>query len=98
LPDMNYGESKTFLESYNEIQKNQDDAENVGNFKMSVYDTKYGKAIMTTYNITCKSKEKALAVRGIVSNGKNAIFFVGEDYQDGVYSDKFKETFDSIEE
>jgi hypothetical protein len=68
------------------------------NEKIKMYNTSVGKAIITTVTLKYKNNQKAFATTAIVSNGKNAILFVGEDYTDGGdYTDKFKSTFDSIE-
>ena len=64
---------------------------------VKMYDTRIGKAIITTVTLKYKNNKTAFATTAIISNGKNAILFVGEDYNNGDYTDKFKNTFDSIE-
>ena len=67
------------------------------NETIKMYNTPIGKAIITTVTLKYKNNKTAFATTATVSNGKNAILFVGEDFNNGDYTDKFKDTFDSIE-
>lgn len=83
-----------------EFAYNREHNENVSSTEneiIKIYNTPIGKAIFITVTIKYKNKKTAVATTATISNGKNAILFVGEDYNDGDYSDKFKSTFDSIE-
>ncbi len=93
--------NKAAEENMQEFAYNRTHTENIKrteNEKVRMYNTSVGRAIITTVTLTYKDNKKAFATTATVSNGKNAILFVGEDYTDGGnYTDKFKNTFDSIE-
>ena len=82
--------------AYNRIHN--ENIKSTENEKVKMYNTSVGKAIVITVALTYANNRKAFATTAIVSNGKNAILFVGEDFTDGGdYTDNFKRTFDSIE-
>ncbi|GEM_PF-3375208 len=78
-------------------RKHSGNVANTENETIKIYNTSVGKAIITTVTLKYKNNKIAVATTATVSNGKNAILFVGEDYSNGDYTDKFKSTFNSIE-
>jgi len=94
-------DDKAAYEKVQEFDYSRTHNENVlstENEKIRIYNTSVGKAIIATATLKYKNHQKAFTTTAIVSNGKNGLLFVGEDYTDGGdYTAKFKSTFDSIE-
>ena len=97
VPNINHDNVKGYLQDFSQGYSQQEEIAKVADLKVEIFNTAFGKASVVTFTVYYKSKEKGMALQAMVSNGKDAILFVGEDYKEGKFIEKFKQTFKSIE-
>lgn len=94
---MDYKSAERNLQEFAYSRTHNENIATTENESIKVYNTPMGKAISIIITLKYKNNKTAVATTATVSNGKNAILFIGEDYTNGGFTDKFKSTFDSIE-
>lgn len=67
------------------------------NYAVKMIKINLHKATIVTFNVTEMNGSTTYCTQCIMSNGENAIMFVGIDYESGIHTEKFINTFKSIE-
>jgi hypothetical protein len=97
LENMNYEDAAGYLLEFSDGFSKQEGILKAEEFTNKIINVNNYKALIVTFVTTNNLNKKSYSTQAIVSNGKNAIIFVAYDLDNGIYSEKFLDTFKSIE-
>ncbi len=97
IKKMDYEKAKNYVLDFSLEYGEQDGIGKIENIVNKVIDVYNHKAFIITLTATDSKNKKSYLTQAILSNGENAILFVGNDVDNGEYSEKFLNTFRSLE-
>lgn len=97
IKNMDYERAKEYLQEFSFEYGKQEGVSRTENTTNKVIDVNKHKAFIITFTAVDNTNNKSYLTQAILSNGTNAILFVGNDVDNGEYSEKFINTFKSIE-
>ena len=97
LKGMGEEEASSHLGDFSSQFSEQEIYKGSENYAVKMITVNLHKATIVSFNVTEKNGSKTFCTHCIMSNGENAIMFIGTDYESGIYAEKFINTFKSIE-
>jgi len=97
IKNIDYERAKDYLQDFSLGYGEQDGIIKTENIANKVIDVNKQKAFIITFTVVDDSNKTSYLTQAILSNGNNAILFVGSDVDNGKYSEKFLNTFKSLE-
>jgi hypothetical protein len=97
LIGMDYERSSSYLQDFSFEFGKQDNILKTENIKNKVIDVGNCKGFLITLTAVDKTNKTNFLTQAVLSNGSNAILFFGNDLDNGLYSEKFLNTINSVE-
>jgi len=94
---MNYEQGRSYLEIISSEYSKQPGMRSTKDMKHSILDVNGTKVYTITFTAIDDKNNESYITLGVLSNSKDGVVFIGSDCDNGIYADKFLNTFKSIE-